>query len=175
MLKSAKPSTSAREAFFLNFASEARALLRSMPSSSLPSPVPAIMVTGGFRTREGMAQALTSHSTDIVGVGRPACAEPALPMKLDSTLSSVDSRALRFEVKGTSFMRYLPPAILPGASTLYHTLLLHWLARREKPEVEMTLWSGIWRLWIPKNLVMKAMLWIGALLASLWSILRYVR
>jgi 2,4-dienoyl-CoA reductase-like NADH-dependent reductase (Old Yellow Enzyme family) len=39
------------------------------------------MVTGGFRTREGIEDALSNGSCDIVGIGRPAALEAALPSK----------------------------------------------------------------------------------------------
>ena len=82
--KGAPPSarSAAREAFFLSFASEARTLLQSLPPAPTPTPAPTIMVTGGFRTRAGMAEAVMSSATDLIGVGRPACADPALPRTL---------------------------------------------------------------------------------------------
>ncbi len=40
------------------------------------------MVTGGFRTVEGMNAALQSGATDIIGLGRPLCVDPAIAAKL---------------------------------------------------------------------------------------------
>ncbi|KFA78831.1 hypothetical protein S40288_05484 [Stachybotrys chartarum IBT 40288] len=60
-----------REAFFLEFAEAIR--------SDLPNVL--LMVTGGFRTREGIEDALSNGSCDIVGIGRPAALEAALPSK----------------------------------------------------------------------------------------------
>ena len=54
-----KASTAAREAYFLAFAEKVRALV----------DVP-LMVTGGFRTAEGMNAALRSGALDIVGLAR---------------------------------------------------------------------------------------------------------
>ncbi|MBS0255142.1 MAG: NADH:flavin oxidoreductase/NADH oxidase family protein [Proteobacteria bacterium] len=60
-------STAAREAYFVDFAKAMKAELKTMP----------LMVTGGFRTRAAMEQALASGATDVIGIGRPLCASPA--------------------------------------------------------------------------------------------------
>src|SRR3546814_18926605 len=41
-----------------------------------------LMVTGGFRTRAGIEEALDSGAVDVVGLGRPLCGEPDLPKPL---------------------------------------------------------------------------------------------
>lgn len=76
-----KASTLAREAYFLEFAEKVRKL----------TDVP-LMVTGGFRTETGMADALASGATDLVGLARPLVVEPDLPnriMKGDQVTSAV--------------------------------------------------------------------------------------
>ncbi len=60
-----RESTIAREAYFLEYANNIRKAV-SMP----------LMVTGGFRTKEGIENALNSKICQIVGVGRPLCADP---------------------------------------------------------------------------------------------------
>lgn len=117
--------THSREAFFLSFASSARALLVGLPAGSLPTPAPAIMVTGGFRTRAGMSSAVMSDSTDFVGIGRPACVEPALPLLiLDPKLSAEEARSPKYSIKGTEIIRKLPIGmLLPGVGTLWHTMV----------------------------------------------------
>ncbi|KAF5663736.1 NADH oxidase [Fusarium heterosporum] len=62
-------STAARESFFLEFAREMRAKLPNVP----------LMVTGGFRSRAGMEDALTEGACDLIGLGRPAIINPSLP------------------------------------------------------------------------------------------------
>jgi len=64
-LKEKSASTIAREAYFLEFAARLRPLVN----------VP-LMVTGGFRTRQGMQQALNSGEMDVVGLARPLCVDP---------------------------------------------------------------------------------------------------
>jgi 2,4-dienoyl-CoA reductase-like NADH-dependent reductase (Old Yellow Enzyme family) len=67
----ARESTRRREAYFLDFA----ALIK--PQVAMP-----VMVTGGFRTRGGMAAALASGATDVIGLGRPMCTHVDLPRGL---------------------------------------------------------------------------------------------
>ena len=66
-----RESTRRREAYFLDYARRIR------DSVSLP-----LMVTGGFRTRAAMAEALAEGALDVVGLGRPLCVEPGLPGRL---------------------------------------------------------------------------------------------
>ncbi|KAL8283439.1 hypothetical protein RQP46_005849 [Phenoliferia psychrophenolica] len=166
--KGAPPSARSahREAFFLSFASEARALLKTLPSTSLPTPAPTIMVTGGFRSRAGMAEAVLSSATDLVGVGRPACADPALPRTLlDPKVTS--ARSPEYKIKGSAILRALPiQMLLPGIATIFHTMLLAQIARREKPDYNMNIIQGAWRVWL-RDIVMKGWLLPGTILALL--------
>jgi 2,4-dienoyl-CoA reductase-like NADH-dependent reductase (Old Yellow Enzyme family) len=71
MFREPKGSTAQREAFFLAYAEKARTATR----------VP-LMVTGGFRTAEGMNSALGGGALDVVGLARPLAVEPDLPTHL---------------------------------------------------------------------------------------------
>ena len=64
-------STRRREAYFLQYATVVRKVAQ-MP----------LMVTGGFRTRAGMEQALVGGSVDVIGLGRPLCTDPDVPKRL---------------------------------------------------------------------------------------------
>ena len=66
-----KESTIAREAYFLEYAKDIRKAV------SLP-----LMVTGGFRTKEGIEDALKSNICQIIGIGRPLCADPYCVKKM---------------------------------------------------------------------------------------------
>ena len=66
-----RESTRQREAYFLDFAEKLRAQV----------DVP-LMVTGGFRTRAGMDDALSGGAVDVVGLGRPLAVEPEAPARL---------------------------------------------------------------------------------------------
>lgn len=76
-------STAKREAYFLEYAKQVRALAK-MP----------VMVTGGFRSREVMLSALESGDADVVGIGRPMCGDPDIAGKL---LRGEVSETPRFE------------------------------------------------------------------------------
>ena len=54
-----------REAYFLDYARQVR------PLATMP-----LMITGGFRTRAGMEDALTAGEVEVVGLARPFCADP---------------------------------------------------------------------------------------------------
>ena len=66
-----KESTRQREAYFLEFAEKARAAVKTP-----------LVVTGGFRTAQGMAQAIESGAVDMVGLARILAIEPDVPHKL---------------------------------------------------------------------------------------------
>ena len=66
-----RPSTRVREAYFLDYAAAIRRVAR-MP----------LMVTGGFRSREGMEAALASGDTDLIGIARPFCTHPDVARQL---------------------------------------------------------------------------------------------
>lgn len=69
---SLKESTRRREAYFLSYAERVRAELPDLP----------LMLTGGFRSIEGMADAVDSGAIDLVGLGRPLTVEPDVPADL---------------------------------------------------------------------------------------------
>ena len=71
-------STLAREAYFVDFAKAMQAHV-TMP----------LMVTGGFRTRAAMVQALDAGAADIVGLGRPMCVMPDAPAQLIAGLAAL--------------------------------------------------------------------------------------
>lgn len=66
-----KESTRLREAYFLEFAEKARAAVKTP-----------LVVTGGFRSAQGMAQAIESGAVDMVGLARVLAIEPDAPKKL---------------------------------------------------------------------------------------------
>lgn len=69
--QSVAASTLAREAYFVDFA---RAMQEKVG-------VP-LMVTGGFRRRDAMVQALESGAADLIGLGRPLCVMTDAPRQL---------------------------------------------------------------------------------------------
>jgi 2,4-dienoyl-CoA reductase-like NADH-dependent reductase (Old Yellow Enzyme family) len=66
-----RESTRKREAYFLEYAAAIRRIAQ-MP----------LMVTGGFRTRAGMEDAISGGECDVIGLGRPLCTDPDVPKRL---------------------------------------------------------------------------------------------
>jgi 2,4-dienoyl-CoA reductase-like NADH-dependent reductase (Old Yellow Enzyme family) len=71
MMGAGRASTREREAYFLDYAAKAR-----------QAGDVALMVTGGFATAEGMAEALRSGALDVIGLGRPLTVDPRLVGRL---------------------------------------------------------------------------------------------
>jgi 2,4-dienoyl-CoA reductase-like NADH-dependent reductase (Old Yellow Enzyme family) len=61
-----------REAYFARFAPEMRKHLKRTK----------LMVTGGFRTVRGIADAIANDGVDLIGLGRPLCLDPSAPAAL---------------------------------------------------------------------------------------------
>lgn len=85
-------STMMREAYFVDFA------LAMQKKVSIP-----LMVTGGFRQRLAMEQALESGSADVVGLGRPMCVMTDAPKQLMAGLDELP----RFENELSLFPSWL--------------------------------------------------------------------
>ena len=85
-------STMVREAYFVDFA------LAMQKKVSIP-----LMVTGGFRQRLAMQQALESGSADVVGLGRPMCVMTDAPKQLMAGLDELP----RFENELSLFPSWL--------------------------------------------------------------------
>lgn len=80
-----------------------------------------LIVTGGLRTRKGMADAIQQGQVDCVGIARPACVYPDLPRTiLDESIPDDDERSSppKYIVKGSSFVGLLPLQLAaPGWGT----------------------------------------------------------
>jgi len=66
-----RESTRQREAYFASYAKSVQGRAK-MP----------LLVTGGFRTRTAMDEALVAGEADMIGLGRPLCADADVPNKL---------------------------------------------------------------------------------------------
>lgn len=83
-----KSSLNAREAFFLDFAKAIRDEFPQVP----------LMVTGGFRSRQGMRTVLQDGGCDLIGIGRPSVMDPLLPKNIILN-SEVSDEAARVHIK----------------------------------------------------------------------------
>lgn len=95
--------TVAREAFFLDFAQMVRARFPNL----------VLMVTGGFRSRKGMRDAVESNACNLVGLGRPAAVFPNFPKEviLNEELKDADAAVTLYNVKRHWFVDMLSSLI----------------------------------------------------------------
>lgn len=101
-------STLSREAFFLDFAKAIRDRFRHVP----------LMVTGGFRTREGMESALREDACDIIGLGRPAALNPSLPKNLifNKEIKDEDAKAFTRKAPDLLLAKLLGVKVMAGGA-----------------------------------------------------------
>jgi len=131
-----KASTKAREAYFLQTAATLR------PAATMP-----FMVTGGFRTAQGMRDALNSGATDMIGLGRPMCVEPDLPGRL---LSGKSDRAPTWEHRLHMAPDALDPATEPALAQQIETwgkqgwfcLQLVHLGNGQDPDLDLSVFQA---------------------------------
>lgn len=75
-----RDSTRRREAYFLEYAQAIK------EAANVP-----LMITGGFRSREVMEQAIENGEIDMVGLARPLCTQPDVSRKLiEQSIDSID-------------------------------------------------------------------------------------
>lgn len=113
-------------------------LHQEMEESNVPSPRPLILLTGGFRTRTGMHQALTTPVADLIGVGRPAAADPYFARKLlDTSVRDDEAKLPNYDPsEGTTILRWFFKWLTlfgPSLDVFYHNLLMHSIAFGKDP------------------------------------------
>jgi 2,4-dienoyl-CoA reductase-like NADH-dependent reductase (Old Yellow Enzyme family) len=115
--KALRQSTREREAYFLDYAAKVRA------RAAMP-----LMLTGGFRSRQGMEQALKSGAIDVIGLARPLVIEPEFGQRL------LDNAEARIEVPvQRSGIRLLDGAL----ETMWHGMQLARLGNGEQPDTKL--------------------------------------
>lgn len=99
-----KESTRIREAAFAEFGERIQ---------EMGSPIP-IQLSGGFRSRNGMADAIDSGICDLIGLGRAAVLEPDLPRKilLNPEIPDDEALAMSHQVRGMWFAGWFPAKVI---------------------------------------------------------------
>ncbi|KAF3397377.1 hypothetical protein DPV78_007989 [Talaromyces pinophilus] len=116
-----KSTTGAREAFFLDFATQIR--------ERFPNLI--LMVTGGFRTRKGIKAALKEGVCDLVGIGRPAVLNADFPrlMMDEDTCPDSQAQVVLSQVQVPLWATLFGVKIMGGgAETQYYRGQIHRLA-----------------------------------------------
>ncbi len=115
-------STREREAYFLRYAEQVRTRVPGL----------ALMVTGGFRTRGAMVDAVRSGACDVIGLARPLAISPEAPAGLlDARLDRVRERDGRVGVKQVD----------AAVDLFWHTRQLQRLGAGRRPDLD----AGAWR------------------------------
>ncbi len=130
-----KQSTRLREAYFVDFAKAMQEVV------SVP-----LLVTGGFRRRDVMEEAIASGAADLVGLGRPMCVDTDAPAQL---LAGADElRRYENELSllpgWASFLEKIPLIkIVAVFSTMYWFYTqFHELAEQGKPKRGMSVFEA---------------------------------
>ncbi|WP_379318960.1 NADH:flavin oxidoreductase/NADH oxidase family protein [Paenibacillus puldeungensis] len=129
LVAEARESTKKREAYFLEFAEK----VRKITSSPL-------VVTGGFRSLDGMTKALTDSGIDMVGIGKPFALVPDLPNQASQgKFTSITTNPIKTGVK----------SIDKSASLLelgwYEQQLLR-IGKGNKPKPNYNVWKSLFRI-----------------------------
>ncbi|MFD4429448.1 nitroreductase family deazaflavin-dependent oxidoreductase [Nocardia sp. NPDC058497] len=124
-------STVAREAYFLEYAQSVRAAAGSVP----------LAVTGGFRSRVAMVDAVETGECDVVGLGRPSAVAPGAAGDI------LHRRTERLHSPSISLGLPARVSTLPNVKSLegaldlqWHTDQLHRIGAGADPDPERTPW-----------------------------------
>jgi 2,4-dienoyl-CoA reductase-like NADH-dependent reductase (Old Yellow Enzyme family) len=127
-----RASSRSREAFFLDYAEKVR------DKTKLP-----LLVTGGFRSRTGMDEALGSGAVDLVGLARPLAAEPDLPARLlDRSAHAARSIKLSTGAKAID-------SVIQGG---YYQAQIRRLANGEPADLGLGRAEALFRYFVPRRI-----------------------
>jgi len=127
MAGSAAASTRAREAYFLDYARTVRQIAGDVP----------LAVTGGFRSRAGIADALHAGDCDIVGLARPTVTTTdAADAVLAERVDVLDAPELRYGMRSI-LGRFVDVKALDGVLNIsWNTDQLHRLGAGLPPDLD---------------------------------------
>lgn len=127
--KPVRESTKLRESFFQEFSEKARGAVKKGC---------VIMVTGGFRSRVGMAAAVTDGACELVGVARPACLIPDVPKSvwLNKDLPDEEAVVMPARIKGGEWLSKIP-VLGVGMQSLWHGMQIRRIAAGKKPDMDL--------------------------------------
>lgn len=125
--KVVKDSTKKREAFFADF------IIKARQRTNTP-----LLLTGGFRTRTVMEEALLNDELDFIGLARPFSINPDLPKQLIAgTIDKLDSEDLTTGVK-----------FIDGVAVLdvyWYADQMKRMSKGKKPDPNLGTWGTFFR------------------------------
>ena len=129
-------STLAREAYFVDFAQAMKTSLK----------VP-LMVTGGFRSRAAMEEALAQGAADVIGLARPLCVAPdgAAQMLAGAAELSRSEKSLALFPPALSFLTRIKPlrAISSFAVQFWYYSQIYALGRTGRTDPAKSVFSSL--------------------------------
>lgn len=127
-------STLDREAYFLEYAKTARAVAGNIP----------LAVTGGFRTKAAMAEAVGSAACDVIGLGRPTATAPdAASLILDLDQERLHAAQVRVGLRPV-MSKLMNLKTIDGFLDLqWHTDQLHRLGKGKNPDLKRPWWKTV--------------------------------
>ena len=123
-----KTSTREREAYFLDYCEKVRG------NASAP-----LMLTGGFRSWDGMNAALNSGACDVIGLARAIALNPLFPRQL---LSGRESREIKSEVRPLTTGWRVLDRLFPLEITWY-TQQLHRMGKGKSPKPNLSVKASV--------------------------------
>lgn len=127
MMGATADSTRAREAYFLDYARTVRSILGEIP----------VAVTGGFRSRAAMEEAVNSGECDVIGLGRPTATTPdAAEVLLSGRAEAVTAQQVRYGMRGL-LGKFVELKTLDGLLELgWHADQLHRIGDGLEPDLD---------------------------------------
>ena len=126
MAGSEAASTRAREAYFLEYARTVRQIAGGVP----------LAVTGGFRSRSAMQEAVQSGDCDVIGIARPTAIDPdAAEAILSHRVTVLPTRELSYGIP--SALKAVNGKTLDGLLNIgWHTDQLHRMGAGKQPDLK---------------------------------------
>ncbi|MEJ9080447.1 nitroreductase family deazaflavin-dependent oxidoreductase [Gordonia malaquae] len=124
--------TRAREAYFLEYADTVRELAGDIP----------LAVTGGFRSREAMADAVDGGHCDLVGLGRPTTITPDAARRIiDGIADVLPSRTVQLPLPSSVRTAASQAKTIEGALDLqWHADQLRRMGDGNEPDPQRAIW-----------------------------------
>lgn len=133
MMGTMRASTREREAYFLDYARTVQELTAGVP----------VAVTGGFRSRVAMEEAVSAGDCDLVGLGRGPITMPEAAGALLAGTDRVEVHSVQVGARRV-FERLADLRTLDGALELqWHTDQMHRMAAGKDPEPDRAWWRTL--------------------------------
>ncbi|MFF2175997.1 NADH:flavin oxidoreductase/NADH oxidase family protein [Lysinibacillus sp. NPDC058147] len=130
MFDGVRESTKKREAYFLEYAQKARELVKTT-----------LVVTGGFRSEEGMTEAIESGAVDMVGVGKLFALNPDFPNQIiKGTYKTVTIKPIRTRIN------ILDKKIASMLELVWYEQQFKLMGKGQEPNPDHNVWKTVYQM-----------------------------